>query len=616
MTPRTQSQTLEVKPEQVDRIPLVLTILMQMGVPTIIDALYTPHGNHLGLSVGWLATLFLTYILAESDHKLCPVQEWIEKHRYTLERLTGQPIGPSDFTDDRLGDVLRYLSDDELWRRIEQELSQHIIRVYRLATTGPVRLDATVGGVNHDPKKHPLFQVGRNKEGGFEVQFKLMLGVLDPLGLPLAADVVAGNAADDPLYVPLYRRIRETLGQAGLLYTGDCKMGALDIRAVIVNGGDFYLMPLPRTGDLPALLDEQLDRVLAGEVELSDIYLPEDLPTDPDEEADPELAIAQGFEIVRQQEATLEDGTVVTWQERLLILRSRALAETQTKALEARLDRAEAEILALTLPAGRGRRQFDDPEALQQAIDAILTRHKVAEFFSSALERQVTTRQIRKYRNRPARTEDQVCYQVHVTRREEVIEEAKKRLGWRVYATNAPAEQLSLTQAVLAYRDQYLAERSFSRLKGALLALLPLYVQRDDHATGLIHLLTIALRALVIIEFVVRRSLAEEKETLSGLYAGNPKRRTARPTAELLLDAFQDITLLIHFNQAGEIEDKYLTPLNELQRRILELLGLSADIYDCLTGIPVAWPVAQACPEPCPERSRRGAARPASILTG
>lgn len=604
MTPRHDSPISKIEPERVDSIPVVLTILMQMGVQAIMDALYTPHGNHQGLSVGWLAVIFLAYILTETNHKMCPVQEWVDKHRHTLEQLTGQTISRTDFTDDRLADVLRYLSNDELWQRIEQDVSQRTIRVYRLETTGPVRLDATTGGVNHDPKKHTLFKTGRNKTGSFEVQFKIMLGVLDPLGLPMAADVVEGSAADDLLYAPIYRRIRETLGQVGLLYIGDCKMGALGMRAIIVEGGDLYLMPLAMVGDIPTLLDEQLDEVLAGEIELTPIYLPEDLPTDPDQEPDPELAIAEGFEILRPQEATLENGTVVTWQERLLIVRSHALAEAKKKALEKRLDQAQAEILALTPPPERGRRQFDDPEVLQQAIDAILTRYDVAEFLSVELEQQVTIRQIRKYRDRPARTEEKVRYQVHVTRREEAIEEAKERLGWRVYATNAPTEQLNLTKAVLAYRDQYLVERSFSRLKGSLLAMLPLYVQRDDHAKGLIHLLTIALRTLVIIEFVVRRSLAEEQETLSGLYAGNPKRCTARPTAELLLDAFDDITLIARFNRVGEIEEKYLTPLNELQRRILRLLGLSSDIYDCLTSIPVAWPVTQ------------GEMHPASILAG
>jgi transposase len=597
--------------ERVDSIPVVLTILMQMGVQTIIDELYNPHGNRQGLSVGWLVVIFLTYILTEADHKMCPVQEWVVKHRHTLERLTGQTIGPTDFTDDRLGDVLRYLSHDGLWRRVEQNLGQRIIRVYDLATTGPVRLDATVGGVNHDEKKHLLFKMGRNKQGGFEVQFKLMLGTLDPLGLPLAGDVVAGSAADDPLYVPIYLRIRETLGQSGLLYIGDCKMGALEIRAVMVNGGDFHLMPLAMVGDIPALLDEQLDKVLTGQVELTPIYLPEDLPTDPQEEPDPALSIAAGFETVRQQEATLEDGTVVRWQERLLVIRSHALADVQAQALERRLDKAEAAILALTPPPGRGKRQFDDLLALQQACDDILSRYKVTDLLKVEVERQVTTRQVRKYRDRPARTEEKVRYVVRLTRRQDVIDQAKQRLGWRLYATNAPTERLTLTLAVLAYRDQYLAERSFARLKGPLLAMLPLYVQRDDHAKGLVHLLTIALRAMVIIEFVVRRSLAEQQETVSGLYDGNPKRRTARPSADLLLAAFQDITLAIRFNSAQEITDTYLTPLSDLQVQILALLGLSPSIYERLTGIPVVWPWSQA--EVCPASILADPAREESI---
>ncbi len=92
MTPRHDFPISEMEPERVDSIPVVLTILMQMGVQAIMDALYTPHGNHQGLSVGWLATIFLTYILTEADHRMCPVQKWVAKHRHTLESLTGQTI--------------------------------------------------------------------------------------------------------------------------------------------------------------------------------------------------------------------------------------------------------------------------------------------------------------------------------------------------------------------------------------------------------------------------------------------------------------------------------------------------------------------------------------------
>lgn len=76
-----------------------------------------------------------------------------------------------------------------------------------------------------------------------------------------------------------------------------------------------------------------------------------------------------------------------------------------------------------------------------------------------------------------------------------------RRLGWRIYSTNQPQEELSLEQAVLAYRNEYLVERSLGRLKGRPLSLTPMYVQRDDHATGLIRLLSIALRVLTLLDY-------------------------------------------------------------------------------------------------------------------
>jgi hypothetical protein len=45
------------------------------------------------------------------------------------------------------------------------------------------------------------------------------------------------------------RRVRILLGRAGLLYLGDCKMAALVTLAKLVEEGDYYLMPLPMTGD-------------------------------------------------------------------------------------------------------------------------------------------------------------------------------------------------------------------------------------------------------------------------------------------------------------------------------------------------------------------------------
>jgi transposase len=170
-----------------------------------------------------------------------------------------------------------------------------------------------------------------------------------------------------------------------------------------------------------------------------------------------------------------------------------------------------------------------------------------------------------------ARIEIEQVLEVNVQDNEIAIEAEKRCLGWRVYATNAPAEKLSSHAAVLAYRDEYIIERGFGRLKGKPLSLTPMYLQRDDHATGLIRLLTIGLRVLTFFEFVVRSQLAEQDATIAGLYAGNPKRSTARPTTEALLEAFSYIDL-IGIKGVDGISYQ-LTPLTALQQRILELLG-------------------------------------------
>jgi len=101
-------------------------------------------------------------------------------------------------------------------------------------------------------------------------------------------------------------------------------------------------------------------------------------------------------------------------------------------------------------------------------------------------------------------------------------------------------------------------------------------VQRDDQATGLMRLLSIALRVLTLLEFVGRRQLAAEGTKLAGLYAGNPRRETARPTAEHLLEAFEDITLTIVKEPNQSV--RHMTALSPLQQRILELLGFSATL--------------------------------------
>jgi len=121
-----------------------------------------------------------------------------------------------------------------------------------------------------------------------------------------------------------------------------------------------------------------------------------------------------------------------------------------------------------------------------------------------------------------------------------------------------------------------------SRLQGRYLSITPVYVQREDHARGLFHLLTLGARVFALGDYLARRNLAAEKTTLAGIYAGNAKRSTATPTMERMLQAFKGIDLVQI--TVGEQTVLQLTDLSPVQSRILDLLELNSSLYTDLIG--------------------------------
>lgn len=165
--------------ERVDDIPLLLTQIMQMGIPELLDANFPTHNNWEGLSLGWTAAIWLVHILSQADHRLNKVEAWVAKHIRTISSVTGLPIQASEFKDDRLAKILRYLSQDESWQEYEQDQGKHIIRVYSLPTD-IVRLDATTASSHIAPTSVRIFQKGLSFDHRPDLaQVKIMLASLD-----------------------------------------------------------------------------------------------------------------------------------------------------------------------------------------------------------------------------------------------------------------------------------------------------------------------------------------------------------------------------------------------------------------------------------------------------
>ncbi len=560
--------------ERVDDIPVLIASMVRLGLAELADAHFVPHGNWRGISPGKMLTGWLAHILSEADHRLNRVQDWAAKRIETLRGCLDADLRDLDFTNDRLAIGLVMLSNDQDWYQFETALNQRTLRVYDLKAKR-VRIDSTTASGYWEVTEEGLFQFGHSKDHRPDLpQVKVVLSTLDPLGMPVATQVVSGEKADDPLYIPAIDQVREGVGRRGLLYLGDCKLMSLGTRAHLQVGGDWYLGPFSLVQVPQETLDDHLEPVWTQEQPLTGVY--RSLADGTREH------IADGFKYSETVTAVI-GGQTTGWVERRLVVCSLAGAQAAEGALRRRLEKAQRSIEALN-ERKRGKERFTEAEPLRQAAEAIVKRQAVEGLLVLQVTEQLQERHVRHaaHRDRPAesRVERQVA--VCVQPDEAAIQKAIGRLGWRVYGTNAPQSELALEQAVLAYRKEYLVERNFGRLKGRPLTLTPMYLEDDQRATGLIRLLSIGLRVLTLFEHVTRSRLAETGEKLRGLYAGNPMRATERPTTEAMLQSFKDIFL--SKVTLGEQSYRHLTPLSELQLKILNLLDFPTDIYTALAA--------------------------------
>src|SRR5262247_4031087 len=364
--------------ERVDDVALLIGQMITMGLPEVLDRHIPRHWKQRGLSWGWTAVIWLAHILTEGDHRKVSVATYLQGMQHTLSDLTAQVSEPLDFSDDRLSHLLKHLSKPTYWHQIERDLNARSIEVHALPQD-VIRCDATTVSGAHEVTEGGLGQFGHSKDDPTRPQIKVMMGSLDPLGMPLATDVLSGERADDGLYIPLIKRLEAGMSQPGLLFVGDCKMSALGTRAYVVGRQHMYLSPLPLTGAtaeaMAAWISEGIAQGRDGELER--LFRRN--------HRDEEALVAEGYELERS--CGLEEGEA-EWTERVVVVRSPAHAERQTAGREKRLATAEQKLAALTPARGRGKRQITEEAKLVAAIAKVLKEQQVEGWLQVAWQQQ------------------------------------------------------------------------------------------------------------------------------------------------------------------------------------------------------------------------------------
>ena len=542
--------------ERVDDVALLIGQMVTMGVPEVLDRPIPRHGTQRGRSWGWPAVIWLASIVTEGDHRKGSMETYIKGMHHTLSHL------------------LKHLRKPAYGHAIERDLHARRIEIDDLAQH-VIRCDATPVSGAHEVPAGGLVQFGHRQDDPTRPQINVMIGALDPLGMPLATDVLSGKRADDGLSIPIIERMRRGLNKTGLLFVGAGKMSALDTRASLARHQDWSLSPLPLTGATAEAMDAWITAGVtkreAGE--LTRIGRTNDRGH--------EGLAAEGYEFERTWCTPVDD---MTWSERVLVVRSPRHAAHQAAGVETRLRHAATPLAALTPPRGRGKRHSTDEAPLVAALDRVLTAYRVAGWLSGTGDKQVeqSTQDVGRGRgavSRAQRVMPNTRYPItHLTRQADTIAALRQGVGWKACVTKAGPKRLSLQEAVWGYRHEYRVERLFHRLKSRV-HIAPLCVKLNDQIEGLTYLLTLGVRVLTVMEFVLRRSLQNDHAPLPGLHPDNKTKMTDTPTAERILKAFADVSLPIIQNATGEDLLRRLTPLSGLQEDILQRLGLGASLY-------------------------------------
>jgi len=560
---------LVVAVERTDDIPLLLSQMNKIQLSKLLDDEFPMHGNWAGLGLGEIVEVWLAYILSEGDHRLNHVESWAEGLLITLNKCLHSDVCALDFSDDRLAKVLDSLGLDDNWDRFEVKLGQNIIRTYDLKPKR-ARVDSTTAkSYRTTVTDDGLFQFGHSKDHRPDLpQLKINQSALDPLGIPLTTTIVSGEKSDDPLYIPEIKKVQKIINTKEVLFVGDCKMASIATRTYVVRSDDYYLCPLSSVQMPASSLAEILSPVWINQQQLIDIYQPNN------EVGTTQQKIAEGFSFtITLQDNLDEDGETFEWEEQKLVVRSLKHAAKQEKKLLADIDKAQKEINKLN-KTGRGIKRLNK-NTLEASVEAVIKKHKLFDLLDIEYGQIINEKEIPANRKRAAYILQDTIPTVKTTIDTVALANAIRHLGWRVFVCND--KELTLSEAVMAYRQEYLIEHGFARYKGKALGLTPIYLSSETRIKGLIRLLSIGLRVLCLLEFTVRKALKSSKEKLSGIYKGNPKRSTASPSAEMMLKNFRGISLIV-ININGKKHTE-MTSLTAVQERILLLSGIPRSIY-------------------------------------
>jgi transposase len=543
MDARTRFQSVTI-----GALPVLSAFMDKWGLSEIIDEVIPWEG---GVPLGTLVEVLMLNRLQRPEAQYA-IGEWaVESGVADFYGLTAEQLN-----DDLLGRALERLNKHaesaqtqltlaavKQWRLKIRQIHYDISNVEFYGAFADAQPSADKdSGDGPSPRqmpKVPFPTYGRTKSGREDVkQIQFGMNVTADGGVPLSHQALDGNAAEARTHVANLLRLRRLLPRSRFLYCADTKLDTPEnLIAAVATGGRFLC-----AGAFTKPLQARYRQLRANMKPL--FYCPKSHAQRPPEQRDH----YQACETTDELTGSFESRSLRV-KYRLIFLHSSAKAKQQAATRERHMAkiRAEFELVHRNL----GKYSFKTEEDIRRRLEKNRAKYAEGKLFQYTL----TTKAGR------------FKLDWHIDETE--LAQVQELEGVFVLKTNLPKKR-SITAVLTTYRDQSQVEKRFHHLKGPL-AVAPMFLEKPERIAGLLFIIVLALTLMALMERQVRKNL--KGKPMKGLY---PEGRVTRtPTGPRLLRRFRSLSLVI-IKETGATHRR-LCELNAIQRRILQLLNLTAN---------------------------------------
>jgi len=544
-----ETNEVEYRTAQIGAALLVKGILNRLGVVQAIDQVLK-HQPEIGASYGTLAQAVIVNRMSLDPQPLYLLPEWVVEHG--IDHLLG--IQADWLDDDRLGAMMEGLADHqvEIWSAIIGEAVRgfQIELEWLHSDTTSVYFEGAYEDEQGEPKCEENGSVlvkGYNKDGRPQnVQF--VLSLVTSKRIPLWYRPWDGNQSDDGVYLADMSALRQ-MGwvPANVVLIGDRKLCNQETMLAFCRTEQLFLAAHPWTDTAKVVWLRTWGELRAGKRQWSVAeYVSRNEAHKPAEKRT-QYRVCEVEQTLfdEQKHKSYRLRWVFSWSSR----KAEQDANKRHKALEAG-EQALQRIARLL-----GKYDYIRRTYIQSRIDQALNKAKAKSYFQYTLT---------------GSDEDQ-AWELRWERQAEILTQAERFDGVMLLCTNVPAERLLAGDVMVKYKTQIHVEQTIDFIKSPV-QIRPMWLHSPKRLAGLTLLIMIAVLVASLLEYQVRRHIAQTGELVRGLMPEN--RDNPYPTAKKMLRVFRSYTLVIVRHSDGR-EEVHYPKLRPVQQQIWDIMQLS-----------------------------------------